>query len=82
MNLPAIFKSNIEDLLAADSEEFFKSIELEPTISIRLNPNKISSFEALQKNSEVDLNFSSIPWAKYGYYLNQIVMYSKLQSIW
>ncbi|MEI6729063.1 MAG: hypothetical protein WCK98_05465 [bacterium] len=81
MNLPAIFKSNIEDLLASDSEEFFKSIELESTISIRLNPNKISSFEALQKNSEVDLNFTPIPWAKYGYYLNH-KLESSLNPLW
>ena len=81
MNLPAIFKSNIEDLFTTDSDAFFESIELEPTISIRLNPNKISSFEALQKNSEVDLNFTKIPWAEYGYYLNH-KLESSLNPLW
>jgi 16S rRNA (cytosine1407-C5)-methyltransferase len=81
MNLPVLFKENIQALLENEADTFFQSIELEPTISIRLNPNKISSFDALQKNSEVDLNFTQIPWAKYGYYLDHKIE-SSLNPLW
>lgn len=65
MTLPENFIKNMEEQLGGDAESFFKAIDGEASVSVRLNPKK----EVLGIFSEnID---KQVPWTQNGFYLKQ-----------
>jgi 16S rRNA C967 or C1407 C5-methylase (RsmB/RsmF family)/NOL1/NOP2/fmu family ribosome biogenesis protein len=60
-SLPVEFEQRMQSQLAGSFLDFSKSLKDAPPVSIRLNPNKHSSFDLPEK----------IPWSEYGRYLKE-----------
>lgn len=61
MNLPAPFEHTMRCLLGDGYEAFREALLGEPSVSIRLNHNKVS----------IDTPYEPVPWATDGYYLKE-----------
>jgi 16S rRNA C967 or C1407 C5-methylase (RsmB/RsmF family)/NOL1/NOP2/fmu family ribosome biogenesis protein len=59
LNLPAPFVTRITSQLAGESRSFIEALNLDPTISIRINPEKKISF-----------GDEMVPWCSTGFYLD------------
>lgn len=71
MGLPVQFREEIKKLLhEGEAEEFFQSIETDPTVSIRLNTSLFSR-EALDGKLLGIQTDGEVPWAKNGLYLKE-----------
>ena len=66
MQLPEAFITRTKDLLGGEWGAFEQALNEESPVSIRLNPQKISS-EALSETLPL---IESVPWCAEGYYLN------------
>lgn len=65
--LPAAFRSQMQTLLGADSEAFFKALEQASPVSLRLNPAKFSSG---QEDRLPARSTETVPWCPWGRYLD------------
>ena len=60
MNLPQPFLTRIQSQFAGESKLFLESLEQEPPVSIRINPEK-----------QIVYGDEKVPWCNTGFYLNQ-----------
>jgi NOL1/NOP2/sun family putative RNA methylase len=66
MPFPAPFEERMRRQLPTESAAFFAALQGEPSISLRLNPQKIQDFTQLEWE-----NMTPIPWQLGGFYLSE-----------
>lgn len=66
--LPAAFEERIKKQLAQEAGEFLAALQIEPPVSIRLNPGKLISLDQLTAGLQAEQN---VPWCDAGWYLSQ-----------
>jgi 16S rRNA C967 or C1407 C5-methylase (RsmB/RsmF family)/NOL1/NOP2/fmu family ribosome biogenesis protein len=66
MELPNDFIERMRDLLGEDYEDFKSALEGLPSVSVRLNKNKVNGV----------LHSESVPWCETGYYLDERIPFT------